>query len=141
MSEQLAERHAVKNPISRYTILSGHRDAPTNQIDFRGGMSIGVDAHQAAKLKRTLTPGLGIWGGALRACLTLPTLRYSGGRVGCLGARFDRDQSGILHAVPLALRIPEPCRRRKAGRGHVKSGSSDRRGALREGPRRSGAPR
>jgi hypothetical protein len=56
MSEQLAERHAVKNPISRYTTLSGHRDAPTNQIDFRGGMSIGVDAHQAAKLKRTLMP-------------------------------------------------------------------------------------
>jgi hypothetical protein len=61
-SDQLAEREAVKNPISRYTTLSGHRDAPTNQIDFRGGMSIGVDAHQAAKLKRTLTPGLGIWG-------------------------------------------------------------------------------
>jgi hypothetical protein len=54
--EKFWQRHRIQNALSRNTAFAGHLHAPVQVIEFADGMSIRVDAENAAVIQRPLMP-------------------------------------------------------------------------------------
>ena len=56
MLRDLRKAQAIEHPIGGHAAFARHLDAPMRQIEFAGGMGVGVDAHHAAEIERTPMP-------------------------------------------------------------------------------------
>src|SRR4051794_31582930 len=56
MSRKLVQRQAIEHPGLGHTPFARHLNPPMGEINFRRGMRVRVDAHQASELQRALMP-------------------------------------------------------------------------------------
>ena len=56
MAEELCERHGIEDTVRRHAAFSGHLDAPVHMIELPDGVSVGIDAEDAAVIQRLLVP-------------------------------------------------------------------------------------
>jgi hypothetical protein len=47
MLSQLSQCHAVEYPFSRNATFAGHGNPPMGEVEFTGGVSVRIDAHEA----------------------------------------------------------------------------------------------
>ena len=56
MRQNLGQRHGIQNPLSRNAAFAGHFHAPAHVIELADGMSVRIDAENAAVIQRLLMP-------------------------------------------------------------------------------------